>query len=71
MIFDLEDTIHSQRDIIGKNVFSLKLLQHDIEQNDLENGAELFSDAVKAKKKRDQNRKMRQLKKKISIQMVS
>lgn len=71
MIIDLEDTIHSQRDIIGKNVFSLKILQHDIEQNDLENGAELFSDAVKAKKKRDQNRKMRQLKKKISIQMVS
>lgn len=71
MIIDLEDTIHSQRDIIGKNVFSLKILQHDIEQNDLENGAELFSGAVKAKKKRDQNRKMRQLKKKISIQMVS
>lgn len=71
MVIDLEDTINTQRDTIGKNLFSLKMIQHDIEQNDLENGAELFRDALKSKKKRDQKMRMRQLKKKISIQIVS
>lgn len=71
MVDDLESTITEQRDIIGKNLFALKLIHHDIEQDELSNGAELFYDASKAKKKRDQKLKMRQLKKKISIQMIS
>lgn len=71
MVTDLEDTVSEQRDIVGKNLFALKMVQHDIETDELENGAELFYDAFKAKKKRDQKMKMRQLKKKISIQMVS
>lgn len=71
MTADLETTVTEQRDIIGKNMFALKLIQHDIEQDELENGAELFYEASKAKKKRDQKMKARQLKKKISIQMVS
>lgn len=71
MVADLEDTVTIQRDIIGKNLFALKMVQHDIELDELENGAEMFYDAVKAKKKRDQKMKMRQLKKKISIQFVS
>lgn len=71
MITDLEDTVNEQRDIIGKNLFALKLLQNDIERDELENGATLFSDAFKTKKKRDQKMKSRQLKKKISIQMVA
>lgn len=71
MVTDLEDTVTEQRDIVGKNLFALKMIQHDIEQDELENGAELFYDAFKAKKKRDQKMKNRQLKKKISIQMIS
>lgn len=71
MVSDLEDTVNEQRDIIGKNLFALKMVQHDIEQDELENGAELFYDALKSKKKRDQRMRSRQLKKKISIQMVS
>lgn len=71
MITDLEYTVTEQRDIIGKNKFALKMIQHNIERDELENGAELFYDAHKAKKKRDQKFKMRQLKKKISIQMIS
>lgn len=71
MITGLEDTISEQRDIIGKNLFVLKMIQHDVEMYDLENGAELFYDSLKAKKKRDQKIRMRQLKKKINIQMVS
>lgn len=71
MTTDLEDTVNEQRDIIGKNLFALKFLQNDIERDELENGAELFSDAYKAKKKRDQKMKSRQLKKKISIQIVA
>lgn len=71
MVNDLESTITEQRDIIGKNLFALKIIHHDIEQDELSNGAELFYDASKAKKKRDQKLKMRQLKKKISIQMIS
>lgn len=70
MVSDLEKTVTEQRDIIGKNLFSLKMIQHDIEQDELGQGAELFYDAVKAKKKRDQKIRQRQLKKKISIQMV-
>ncbi|XP_055305493.1 WD repeat-containing protein 3 [Sitodiplosis mosellana] len=71
MVIDLEENIDLERDIMGKNLFALKMIQHDIEQDDLENGAELFYDALKAKKKRDQKMKSRQMKKKISIQMVS
>lgn len=71
MVTDLEDTVTEQRDIVGKNLFALKMIQHDFEQDELENGAELFYDAFKAKKKRDQKMKNRQLKKKISIQMIS
>lgn len=71
MVKDLEETVSEQRDIVGKNLFALKMVQHDIETDQLENGAELFFDAFKAKKKRDHKMKMRQLKKKISIQMVS
>lgn len=69
MVTDLEDTVNEQRDVIGKNLFALKMVQHDIEQDELENGAELFYDALKAKKKRDQKMKTRQMKKKISIQI--
>lgn len=71
MVTDLEDTVTEQRDIIGKNLFALKMLQHDVEQDELENGAELFFSAFKAKKKRDQKMRMRQMKKKISVQMVT
>lgn len=71
MVLDLENTVTEQRDIIGKNLFALKMVQHDVEQDELENGAELFYDAVKAKKKRDQKMKMRQMKKKILLQTVS
>lgn len=71
MIVDLEDTVTEQRDIVGKNLFALKMIQHDVEQDELENGAELFYDASKKKKKRDQQMKNRQLKKKIGIQMVT
>lgn len=71
MVNDLEAAVSEQRDIIGKNLFSLKMIQHDVEQNELGQGAELFYEAYKSKKKRDQKMKRRQLKKKISIQMVS
>lgn len=71
MVNDLESTVTEQRDIIGTNLFALKMIHHDIEQDELSNGAELFYDATKAKKKRDQKFKTRQLKKKISIQMIS
>lgn len=70
MVRDLETTLNEQRDIVGKNLFSLKMIQHDIEQDELGQGAELFYDAFKAKKKRDQKMRQRQLKKKIAIQMV-
>lgn len=70
MIRDLETTVNEQRDIVGKNLFSLKMIQHDIEQDELGQGAELFYEAFKAKKKRDQKMRQRQLRKKIAIQMV-
>lgn len=70
MVHDLESTVNEQRDIIGKNLFALKMIQHDVEQDELGQGAELFYDAFKAKKKRDQKMRQRQLKKKIAIQMV-
>lgn len=70
MVRDLETTVNEQRDIVGKNLFSLKMIQHDIEQDELGQGAELFYEAFKAKKKRDQKMRQRQLKKKIAIQMV-
>lgn len=71
LVIDLRDTVNEQRDVVGKNLFVLKMIQYDIERDDLENGAELFYDALKAKKKRDQKMKSRQIKKKVSIQMVS
>lgn len=71
MVIDLEATVTEQRDIIGKNLFSLKIIQHDIEQNALGSGAELFYNAIKSKKQRERKMRQRQLKKKISLQMIS
>lgn len=71
MVTDLEATVNEQRDIVGKNLFALKMIQHDIEKSALENGAELFYDAIKSKKQRDRKMRQRHLKKKISLQMVS
>lgn len=71
MVIDLEYTVTEQREIIGKNLFALKMVQHDIERDEIEDSAELFHDAFKAKKKRDEKMKMRQLRKKISIQIIS
>lgn len=71
MVVDLETTVNEQRDIVGKNLFALKMIQHDIEKNALETGAELFYDAIKSKKQRDRKMRKRQLKKKISLQVVS
>lgn len=71
MIVDLETAIEEQRDIVGKNLYALKFIQHDIEQNDLANSAELFYDALKAKKQRDRKFKQRQLRQKVSLQLTS
>lgn len=71
MITDLQNAITEQRDVIGKNLSSLKIIQHDIEHDELENGAELFYEAKKSKKKRDQRNRARQLKQKLALQMVS
>lgn len=71
MISDLQNAVTEQRDIIGMNLSSLKIIQHDIEHDELENGAELFYEAKKTKKRRDQKNRARQLKKKLTLQMVA
>lgn len=71
MINDLQAAIVEQRDIIGKNLSSLKIIQHDIENDELENGAELFYEAKKSKKRRDKRNLARQVKQKLALQMIS
>lgn len=70
MIANLDRTLNEQRDIIGKNLHALQLVQNDVIQRDLANSAELFYDATKAKKLKDRRNKKRQLLKRISIQMI-
>lgn len=71
LVGDLERTVNEQRDIVGKNLYSLKIIQYDVEQKELASGAELFYDAIKSKKQKDRKMQKRQLKKKISLQMVT
>lgn len=70
MIANLDRELNEQRDIIGRNLHALQLVQNDIIQRDLGNSAELFYDATKKKKLQDKRNKKRHLLKRISVQMI-
>lgn len=70
LISDLENELNEQRDIIGRNLHALQLIQNDIIQRDLANSAEIFADAIQRKKKKDKYQKARQLLKRVNVQMI-
>lgn len=70
MIVDLERTLNEQRDIMGRNLFALQLIQNDLQQRDLANDAEIFYDATKSRKLKEKRDKKRQMLKRISVQMI-
>lgn len=68
LIKHLENTVGESRDTIGENIHSMSLLQRRIEGEDK---VELFKDATRARKVKNQKHKKRRLAKRVHMEITA
>lgn len=68
LIKHLESTVMESRDMIGENVHAMSLLQRRIEGQDK---VELFKDATRARKLKNQKQKKRRIAKRVHMQITA
>ena len=68
LIKSLEESVKEVRDMVGENVHAMSLLQRRIEGQDR---VELFKDATRARRVRNQRQKKRRIAKRLHMQIAA